>query len=216
MFSETTQNAPTCVQSAKMERYYRLHSHIYDYTRWSFLFGRKKIIAMTADFVKPRRILEVGCGTGANLDTLAKTFPDASITGVDISDSMLNKSRRLLEKHGSRIELLNYNYNRPLRRGEYDLVLFSYTLTMINPGWQEALNAANADLSTGGGLAVVDFHRGGTSWFSDWMGVNHVRMEGELLPRLKQSFNPLFLSAPKAYGGLWQYFYFIGNKRIGA
>ncbi len=213
MFSGTTQSTPGCVQSARMERYYRLHSHIYDYTRWSFLFGRKKIIGMTADFVKPRRILEVGCGTGANLEALALTFPDASTTGVDISDSMLNKSRRRLDKYGDRLELLNCNYNRPVRRGCHDLVLFSYTLTMINPGWRDALNAAAADLAPGGCLAVVDFHRGGTAWFSGWMGMNHVRMEGELLPSLQQSFEPLFLSETKAYGGLWQYFYFIGSRR---
>ncbi len=211
--SGTAGNTSCCIQSAKMERYYRLHSHIYDYTRWSFLFGRKNIIGMAADFVTPRRILEVGCGTGANLSILAKTFPDASITGVDISDSMLNKSRRRLKQYGARIELLNYNYNRPVRRGCYDLVLFSYTLTMVNPGWQEALNAATADLAPGGCLAAVDFHRGGSSWFSSWMSVNHVRMEGELLPWMTQIFDPLFQSECKAYGGLWQYFYFIGSKR---
>jgi S-adenosylmethionine-diacylgycerolhomoserine-N-methlytransferase len=212
MTGETAQGMPGCAQSIKMERYYRLHSHIYDYTRWRFLFGRKKIVGLTADFVKPCRILEIGCGTGANLSTLAKTFPEALITGIDISDSMLNKSRRQLEKYGARIELLNSNYNRPLGRGGYDLVLFSYTLTMINPGWQAALNAAIADLVPGGCMAVVDFHRGGTSWFSAWMGVNNVRMEGEVLPWLIQRFDPLFLSEPKAYCGLWQYFYFIGVK----
>jgi S-adenosylmethionine-diacylgycerolhomoserine-N-methlytransferase len=213
MQAETTQDTLACGQSVKMERYYRLHSHIYDYTRWSFLFGRKKIVGMTADFVKPRRILEVGCGTGANLSALAKTFPNAMITGVDVSDSMLSKSRRLLQKYGNRIELLNYNYNRPVRRGSYDLVLFSYTLTMLNPGWQEALNAATDDLAPRGCLAVVDFHRSGPAWFSAWMGLNHVRMEGELLPLLQQQFNPQFQAKPKAYGGLWQYFCFIGNKR---
>lgn len=212
MPAEAAKNVMDGVQSVKMERYYRLHSHIYDYTRWSFLFGRKEIISMTADFVKPRRILEIGCGTGANLAALAKTFPCASITGVDISGSMLNKSSRQLKKYKTRIELRNYNYNRPLSSGSYDLVLFSYTLTMINPGWQDALNAAAADLAPGGCLAVVDFHRGGPAWFSAWMGVNHVRMEGQLLPWLKQKFNPLFLEERKAYCGLWQYLCFIGGK----
>ena len=213
MQAETTQDASPCGQSAKMERYYRLHSHIYDCTRWSFLFGRNKIVSMTADYIKPRRILEVGCGTGTNLAALAETFPDATITGVDVSDSMLSKSRRQLRKYGDRIELLNYNYNRPLRRGNYDLALFSYTLTMLNPGWHEALNAATADLAPGGCLAVVDFHRSGPAWFAKWMSMNHVRMQGELLPLLQQQFTPQFQATPKAYGGLWQYFYFIGRKR---
>jgi ubiquinone/menaquinone biosynthesis C-methylase UbiE len=47
--------------------YYRLHSKIYDATRWSFLFGRHRLIELVASHKTPTRILEVGCGTGTNL-----------------------------------------------------------------------------------------------------------------------------------------------------
>jgi hypothetical protein len=36
--------------------------------------------------------------------------------------------------------------------------VFSYCLSMIDPGWQQALDAALCDLQPGGLLAVVDFH----------------------------------------------------------
>ncbi len=60
-----------------LEKYYRFHSRIYDATRWLFLFGRDRLIKTAALFTRPRRILEVGCGTGKNLVRLRQTFPGA-------------------------------------------------------------------------------------------------------------------------------------------
>ena len=56
---------------ASLDRYYRWHAHFYDATRWAFLFGRKALIRLAAKQLQPRRILEVGCGTGKNLAELA-------------------------------------------------------------------------------------------------------------------------------------------------
>jgi ubiquinone/menaquinone biosynthesis C-methylase UbiE len=41
----------------------------------------------------PRRILEVGSGTGAGAQVLRKRFPDADITGADISEAMVKLAR---------------------------------------------------------------------------------------------------------------------------
>ena len=201
------------IQAVKMERYYRFHAHLYDLTRWSFLFGRQRIIHLAAECVQPRNILEIGCGTGANLDYMADLFPGAMITGVDISGSMLAKARRRLENYGPRIELMKYNYCRPLLNGGYDLILFSYTLTMIDPGWRDALAAASHDLSPDGCIAVVDFHSTRLKPFREWMGFNHVRMEGQLMPWLTQHFEPFSCNVDAAYGGIWDYLCFVGGPR---
>jgi ubiquinone/menaquinone biosynthesis C-methylase UbiE len=42
----------------------------------------------------PRRILDVGTGTGAGALRLAKRFPKAEIVGVDLSEAMLDQARR--------------------------------------------------------------------------------------------------------------------------
>ncbi|MGB4876086.1 MAG: class I SAM-dependent methyltransferase, partial [Candidatus Competibacter sp.] len=75
--------------AAALTRYYRWHAPLYDATRWSFLFGRAALIRGIALHRRPRRILEVGCGTGANLLRLSRWFPDADITGLDLSADML-------------------------------------------------------------------------------------------------------------------------------
>ena len=35
-----------------LERYYRLHSWIYDATRWSFLFGRNELMQTVSDIAQ--------------------------------------------------------------------------------------------------------------------------------------------------------------------
>lgn len=195
-----------------LQRYYQLHSRIYDATRWSFLFGRNAIVERAADVVAPRRILEVGCGTGKNLHALAQRFPNAELAGIDLSGEMLDIARRKLAPLGERIQLHQHAYSSALAQGDgFDLVLFSYALSMFNPGWETAVDAASHDLSSNGVIAVVDFHNSRFGAFRKWMGVNHVRMDGHLLPVLTHRFLPLLSDERSAYGGIWRYFLFIGR-----
>ena len=194
-----------------LERYYRFHARIYDATRWSFLFGRARLIERVAALHTPRNILEIGCGTGRNLARLARRFPDARLTGLDLSADMLACARRYLEPHGDRITLLHQAYARPLDEApRFDLIVVSYCLSMINPGYAEVIASARQDLQLNGLIAAVDFHDSSWSAFRRWMGVNHVRMEGQLLPELRARFRPLDSTVSRAYGGVWRYFYFIG------
>ncbi len=194
--------------------YYRLHAGIYDATRWSFLFGRDAILARAAAAQPaPARILEVGCGTGRNLVALARRFPRAHITGVDLSGEMLAIARRKTAAYGARLTLLQRAYDAPVAPAQrHQLVLCSYALSMFNPGFEAAVAAAHRDLTPGGHLALVDFHRTRHPWFARWMGVNHVRMDGQLRPLLRENFSPVTERVCPAYGGVWEYLLFVGRK----
>lgn len=196
-----------------LERYYQFHSRIYDATRWSFLFGREEILRRVARVASPRRILEVGCGTGRNLASLRRLFKEANITGVDLSGQMLAIAAQKVRD--DQITLLRRAYSAPVHTGRtgFDLVLFSYALSMFNPGWEQAIDAAWDDLDEGGLIAVVDFSHSRFSWFRRWMGVNHVRMEGHLWPYLGRRFMPLLDERFSAYGGVWNHGIFIGRKQ---
>lgn len=100
--------------------------------------------------------------------------------------------------------------------GVFDLVLFSYALSMFNPGWHEALQAALESLSSTGRLAFVDFHETPVSGFEHWMGLNHVRMNGHLLPELQSLFGTSKLSIHKAFFGVWSYFLFQSSLSKGS
>jgi S-adenosylmethionine-diacylgycerolhomoserine-N-methlytransferase len=196
-----------------LERYYRLHSWIYDATRWSFLFGRNELMQTVSDIVQPSHVLDIGCGTGNNLLRLCEDFPTADLTGLDLSEAMLSVARKKLESQGCLVDLVNLMYNQPLAPATpFDLVIFSYSLSMFNPGWEQAIDCAYRDLDTGGLIAVVDFHHSRFSLFKRWMALNHVRLDGHLLPRLESLFRPEVCKICPAYAGIWSYFLFLGKK----
>lgn len=199
-----------------LQDYYRLHSRIYDATRWSFLFGRDKLVQSVKRFAEPQHILEVGCGTGTNLLNLAKYFPLSQITGLDMSEDMLSVARKRIRPFSTRIKLFDQKYDGPLKNKEgrsmrFDMVLFSYALTMFNPGWEIAIKTAREQLDQNGIIAVVDFHSSRFTHFQRWMRLNHVCMQAHILPQLESQFHPLFTHTKPAYAGVWDYFLFIGK-----
>ncbi len=203
--------------TSALQKYYKLHASIYDATRWSFLFGRQKIIDLAAKEIDPKTILEVGCGTGRNLQALAKAFPNAEITGLDLSSDMLAIAEKKLANNPN-INVVEQKYDKPITDSagnikQYDLILFSYALSMFNPGWDEAIEAASDQLSHGGMVAVVDFHHSRFKFFRNWMQVNHVRMEAHLQPFLQEEFSFILNKPINAYQGIWQYLLFIGRKK---
>ena len=213
MNAEAASPGPARTATA-VEKYYRAHARIYDATRWSFLFGRTGILHEVAGAGAPARILEVGCGTGKNLANLCRHFPDAEVTGVDLSGAMLERARDKTADFGGRVRLLHRAYDAPLgERGAFDLVLFSYALTMFNPGFEAAIAAAQRDMAEGGLVAVVDFHDTQLRLFEQWMGVNHVRMNGQLRPILRERFELRVDRLHAAYGGVWRYLMFVGRKK---
>lgn len=196
-----------------LTRYYRAHSLIYDATRWSFLFGRGELTDLISQQSGLNSILEVGCGTGKNLLDLRQGLPETQLCGVDVSGAMLAVSHKRLDKLSVPVQLHCGLYDANFKpQTPPDLILFSYALSMFNPGWEQAIEDAYQQLAPGGVIAVVDFHGSRFGLFRRWMQVNHVRMQRHLLPQLQQRFSEQHCRVKNAYGGLWQYFLFTGIK----
>ncbi|MEM1136747.1 MAG: class I SAM-dependent methyltransferase [Bacteroidota bacterium] len=201
-------------QVGKMQEYYTFHSKIYDLTRWSFLFGRKRLVKRLPfkrdDDVS---IMEVGCGTGYNLVKLHKFYPKAQLVGIDVSAEMLHIAKKNTAKAKANIALIQEAYgDNTLKVNKFDAIIFSYSLSMINPAWEELINHALGNLKRGGVLAVTDFHNSRFDFFKNWMGVNHVKMEGHLLDFLSKRLPENNFKVCSAYGGIWEYFTFQGKK----
>lgn len=205
---------PNSVDTAKkLAAYYRFHAHIYNATRWFFLFGRRQLIEDLAKLESPKRILEVGCGTGKNLVLLRRVFPAAKIVGIDLSEAMLGVARRKVGPDTDQIRLVQGVYPaESLKNEKFDMVVFSYALSMINPGWENAIAAAYDNLVPGGLMVVVDFHESPWNFFRCWMGLNHVRLSGHLLPELRARFQPKQMEICWAYLRFWTWFRFVGQK----
>jgi len=198
--------------AARLRRYYRLHARIYDHTRWAFLFGRHGLPSALPHDLRPRRVLEVGCGTGAVLAGLARAFPQARLEGLDLSEEMLQVAQRRLAPLGDRVRLRQHRFGDPdPAQAPPDLVVFSYALSMFGPEASAAIRHAASLLPSQGCVAVVDFHDTPVPWFARWMEVNHVRMQAHLLPELRRSFHPTTDRVHRAYLGLWRWLTWVGR-----
>jgi S-adenosylmethionine-diacylgycerolhomoserine-N-methlytransferase len=143
--------------AALMDSIYRGQRHIYDATRKYYLFGRDRLIARLA--CRPGdSVLEIACGTGRNLDRIARTWPGVHLFGLDISNEMLiSASGRL----GTRARLAqgdarDFDAAMALGQERFDRVVLSYSLSMI-PDWDRALRHAASLVAPGGSLHLVDF-----------------------------------------------------------
>lgn len=210
----TSHNNPN-EQAGAMNQYYKFQSKIYDLTRWSFLFGREDVIkAIPVERNANINILEVGCGTGYNTKLLAQNFGSAKIKAYEVSEDMVKLSRKKVMPFGDRVEIVHqpYGIDPESQLEKFDVILFSYSLTMINPQWEDLIRQASRDLKIGGYIAVVDFHDSKHQWFKNHMGNNHVRMDSHLLPLLKELFSPVVEKINSAYLGTWNYLMFVGKK----
>jgi S-adenosylmethionine-diacylgycerolhomoserine-N-methlytransferase len=204
------------VQLKDMESYYAFQAKIYDATRWTFLYGRNAIlkkIPIPKD--KPVKILEVGCGTGVNMKALAKMYPQAEIVGIDVSGDMLKRAEQNLQAYSNRITLVKKPYQKGDTEytGMFDVILFSYCLTMVNPHWKELVEQVPNDLKPEGYLAVVDFHNANFNFYRKFMRNNHVNLNGHILPVLQENFKVQYSKVRKGLLGVWEYMLFVGGKK---
>ena len=201
------------MQPVKMRMYYKVHADIYDMTRWTFLFGRQRLLHMLP-FSRTERIqiMEIGSGTGYNLQRLAQKYPKAKLIGWDVSEDMIRVSEENLASVKNKLQLIIKPYGFGENIGDKaDIILFSYCLSMVNPHWQDLILHAQKDLKPDGIIAVVDFDQTPVGLYRRFMRNNHVEIQGQILPFLHQHFNPQKVSVHKAYGGFWQYFCFVGK-----
>ncbi len=197
---------------SKIDRYYKLHSKIYDLTRWSILFGRKRLLESLAVRDSGNfRILEAGVGTGTNLSFLRRLYPNIRLVGLDISDYMLDVARNKFS--GDKFtKFISAPFSESIFKKEekFDIIIFSYCLSMFHDHWHKAILDSKKLLREGGQIGVVDFHNARNSIIKTIWEKVHVKMGGFLQSTLVDNFDTTLIEIEKAYGGLWEYFSFIG------
>jgi S-adenosylmethionine-diacylgycerolhomoserine-N-methlytransferase len=153
------QNRAVSDHGALMDSMYRGQRHIYDLTRKYYLFGRDRLIAGLA-LPHGGTVLEIGCGTGRNLDQIRRHWPEARLYGLDISSEMLKSARACLGRDAVLAlgDAADFSATALFGRGQFDRVVLSFCLSMIPP-WQATLAQALSLLARNGSLHIVDFGR---------------------------------------------------------
>lgn len=216
----------------RLNDFYSGQANGYDDFRKRFLIGRSEM--MNAAAVQKDAIwVDMGGGTGANLENIAELIPQMKkIYVVDLASSLLEVTKARIEKNGwTNVEAVEADATTfTPAEGYADIVTFSYSLTMI-PDWFAALDNALRILRPGGTIGIVDFFVSrkwttGThvkhSWFtrSYWpvhFSTDNVFLSSDHVPYLDRHFEPQscresFLKIPYIPIIRVPYYIFIGKK----
>jgi demethylmenaquinone methyltransferase/2-methoxy-6-polyprenyl-1,4-benzoquinol methylase len=151
-------------------------SHKYDFLNHLLSFGidkgwRRKL-RKTLEVFQPKTLLDVATGTGDLAIELAK-IPGLQITGVDISQGMLNMGKPKLAKLGleNRIHLQHADSeNLPFEDNTFDAISVGFGVRNFED-LKKGLGEMRRVLKDGGHLAVLEFSKprnrlvGAVYWF---------------------------------------------------
>ncbi len=216
----------------RLESFYGPQAAHYDGFRRRLLQGREELYR-SVPFASCARWVDLGGGTGGNLEFLADRLPQLErMWVVDLSASLLDVAYKRVARHNWRnVELCAADATRfAPPDGPVDVVTCSYSLTMI-PDWFAAIDNALRMLRPGGVLAVVDFYiarkfpaanRHAHSWWTRhfwpaWFGMDNVHLSADHVPYLLSRCEPIELvedhaRVPYLPGIRVPYYRFLGRK----
>ena len=114
------------------------------------------------------RVLEVGCGVGAQTVTLASNSPEALFTSIDISEPSLAEARQRIEKAGLTNVCFRQAdiFNLPFGSNEFDHIFLCFVLEHL-PKPVEVLRILKAHLKEGGTITVIEGDHGSVYFHPD-------------------------------------------------
>ncbi|MBL7698890.1 MAG: bifunctional demethylmenaquinone methyltransferase/2-methoxy-6-polyprenyl-1,4-benzoquinol methylase UbiE [Chitinophagaceae bacterium] len=165
------------------------------------VWWRKKMLSKLRS-LEPRTILDVATGTGDVAIMAAKQLNPEKITGIDISDGMLEVGRKKIAKLllNNKIELLRGD-SEAINSGDdsFDAVTVAFgvrNFENLEKGLSEILRV----LKPGGMLVVLEFSRptGAARWFYNLYMNNIAPFFGKLFCKDKEAYQYLY-SSVKAF-----------------
>ena len=149
------------------------HTRFSQQARWTAEL-RRYLFART-QFEQARRILEIGCGTGAVLSTLPLT--SAQVFGLDIERSFL----QLAANHAPHTILVQGDaHHLPFTSGQFDCVYCHFTLLWVADPLQVLSEARRLIRSGGWALALAEPDYGGRIDYPDAL-IDIGRLQAESL-----------------------------------
>ncbi len=114
------------------------------------------------------RVLEAGCGVGAQTVTLAGNSPDALITSIDISEASIGEAKRRVTAAGlTNVQLQRADiFNLPFTPGSFDHAFVCFVLEHL-PNPIAALLALRSRLRIGGTITVIEGDHGSAYFYPD-------------------------------------------------
>ncbi len=106
--------------------------------------------------VKPRRILDLGCGTGSTTLMLKQAFPQAEVIGLDLSPYMLVRAEHKAKAAGLDIQWRHGNAEETgLADASFDLVTAALLFHETPPSVSQAILRESLRLLVAGGQVII-------------------------------------------------------------
>jgi demethylmenaquinone methyltransferase/2-methoxy-6-polyprenyl-1,4-benzoquinol methylase len=117
----------------------------------------KRELTGKVEELRPRRVLDVCCGTGDVSIAIARTMPGAQVVGLDFSPEMLDVAGRRLEAAGLKnVEFLQGNaLALPFADGGFDCAVISFGLRNLSD-YGRAVGELARVVRPGGGVFCLD------------------------------------------------------------
>jgi tRNA (cmo5U34)-methyltransferase len=115
------------------------------------------VAAQIPTTTEPLSILDLGCGTGLELDFIFARVPNARVTAVDLSSEMLARLKAKLERawYGPQVEIVQGSYlTMPFPADGFDYVVSVQTMHHFTPDVKLGLYARIADALKAGGMYI--------------------------------------------------------------
>lgn len=142
--------------SPRVDTLFRIWSRFYDHPIPQKLFyGRvhQILLAETCD-LKPTQILDAGCGTGELLAKIARRWPNAHLTGIDLSQEMLEVAKQK-NYGGTDVDFFEASvYELPCPSNTFDLITNTIS-SHFYLQFETALSEFYRVLKPGGTLAMA-------------------------------------------------------------
>jgi len=156
-----------------IEKAYQRYANIYDVT-FGKIFHRGRVVSVDLLNIEPgEKVLEVGVGTGLTLPF----FPShCHVTGIDLSEHMLDKARENIDMHGMQnIEIRQMDATHmDFPDNHFDSVVAAYVISVV-PDPVKVLNEMMRVCKKGGKIVFI----------------NHFKNDNPVVAGLEQLISPL-------------------------
>nr|WP_315469545.1 class I SAM-dependent methyltransferase [uncultured Undibacterium sp.] len=149
-------------QVEDVKKTYRFYAPMYDFLFGAVLEPGRRLLCKEVKQTKPKKLLEIGVGTGLLLDK----YPiEAQITGIDISEAMLEVARKRVQalKHPNITLTLGNGETLPYEDNSFDCVVLPYVLS-VTPDPAILVAEARRVCKDEGTILVLNHFSGSKRW----------------------------------------------------
>ncbi len=144
----------------KMDDFFAARINGYDEHMKSNIEGASGFYAYTASLLPASagsRVLDLGCGTGLELEEYFSLNPDAQVTGIDLSDVMLDALKAKFPEKALTLIRASY-FDAPFGENRFDAAVSVESLHHFSADMKASLyGKLHAALKQGGAFVLTDY-----------------------------------------------------------